>query len=359
MAIDYGMLQRFGERPSLAQDLSHQYGQYLNQQNRLAQLAQQQELQGYQMRGLQRAEERAPIEQARADLAYQQQQEQRQAEASRRQQEAEKLQGFRSTLTPEEQMALDISPKAFFEAKFAKPEKPVFVAELGGYVQPPSREKPAGAFMPVPGVTKKEKEVNWQSVQTDQGIVQVHPQTGQVRSLGIQQPKKTAQAALSPTAQKELFEAEDIAQSSQNVMSLLDEAKKLNEKAYSGVGAKTRAVIRSNIPGESEAANATIALDNLMTGQALESLKATFGGMPTEGERKILLDIQASAEKTPKQRADIMERAKKAAENRLKFSQEKSKKLRSGEYFSPETQTETLQPAEITHPQYPGFSIAR
>lgn len=152
-----------------------------------------------------------------------------------------------------------------------------------------------------------------------------------------QGPKKTP---LSATAQKELFEAEDIATSSENVISLLEEAKKLNSKAYSGYGAKTRAVVRSNIPGESEAADATIALDNLMTGQALESLKSTFGGMPTEGERKILLEIQASAEKTPKQRLEIMERAQKAAQNRMIANRKKAEKLRSGEYFS-ETQQES------------------
>lgn len=348
MPTDYGMIQRFGERPSLAQDLSQQYGQYLDRQNRLAQLAQQQEMQGYQMRGLQRAEERAPIEQQRADLAYQQQQ----AEALRKQQEGAQLQSYIAGLPPEEQLAAKMAPKEYFGAKFVKPKPEDILGEKKLGLQ----EKELAWKMSQP------KEEAWQVVQTDQGIVQVNPKTGQTRPLGLQQPKKAGQAALSPTAQKELFEAEDIAQSSKNVMSLLDEAKKLNEKAYSGIGAKTRAVLRSNIPGESEAANATIALDNLMTGQALESLKATFGGMPTEGERKILLDIQASADKTPAQRADIMNRATRAAEKRLKFSQEKAKKLRSGEYFSPEAQTETPSApvtTEITHPQYPGFSIAR
>lgn len=147
-------------------------------------------------------------------------------------------------------------------------------------------------------------------------------------------------AQLSATAQKELFEAEDVAQSSQNVIASLDEALSINDKAYSGYGAKARAIARSNIPGESEAANATIALDNIMTSQALESLKAVFGGMPTEGERKILLDMQASADKTPAQRKDIINRAKQAAARRMKVNQEKAAKLRSGEYFAPQTQVD-------------------
>lgn len=139
---------------------------------------------------------------------------------------------------------------------------------------------------------------------------------------------------LSATAQKELFEADDVVMSSKNVIGLLDKAAGLNSKAYSGYGATERAKVRSNLPGESEAANATIDLNNIITGQALESLKAIFGGMPTEGERAILMEMQASVEKTPKQRAAILDRAKAAAERRLKFNAEKAKALRAGTYMT-------------------------
>lgn len=146
---------------------------------------------------------------------------------------------------------------------------------------------------------------------------------------------------LSTTAQKELFEADDAVQSSQAVISLLGQAAKLNDIAYSGYGAAERAKIRSNLPGESAEANATIDLNNIITGQALESLKAIFGGMPTEGERAILMDMQASVDKTPKQRAAMIERAKTAAERRLKFNEEKAKGLRDGSYM-----TESAQEAD-------------
>jgi len=135
---------------------------------------------------------------------------------------------------------------------------------------------------------------------------------------------------LSSASEKELFEADDGIQAGKNIVGILKGALDLNDKAYSGYFAKSRAVARSNLPGESEQANATINLDNMMTGQALESLKLVFGGMPTEGERKILLEMQASAEKTPKQRKDIIDRAVKAAENRIIFNTNKAKSLRSG-----------------------------
>ncbi len=154
---------------------------------------------------------------------------------------------------------------------------------------------------------------------------------------------KAKATPLSAAAQKEVFESDEITQASKNAIGMLQEAKKLNSQAYSGYGAKARAVIRSNLPGEDAGANATVDLDNLMTGQALESLKATFGGMPTEGERKILLDIQASADKTPKQRESILQRAIEAAERRVQFNEKKSGSLRDGTYFSPQ-QTQSEQP---------------
>jgi hypothetical protein len=156
-----------------------------------------------------------------------------------------------------------------------------------------------------------------------------------------------AKTQLSSTAQKELFEADEIAKASENVIGMLKDAKGLNDKAYSGVGAKPLAVIRSNLPGfgPSDAADATVNLDNLMTGQALESLKATFGGMPTEGERKILLEMQASADKTPSQRKEILDRAIAAAERRLKFNKSKADALRKGTYFT-EGVVEPQSPAQ-------------
>lgn len=137
---------------------------------------------------------------------------------------------------------------------------------------------------------------------------------------------------LSATAEKELFEADDNIQAAKNVIGILEEALSLNDKAYSGYGAKMRATLRSNLPGESEAANATINLDNMMTGQALESLKMIFGGMPTEGERKILLEMQASADKTTQQRKDIINRAIKLAKTRAVVNTNKANALRSGTY---------------------------
>lgn len=157
-----------------------------------------------------------------------------------------------------------------------------------------------------------------------------------IAELNIQGRKDVAGSKggnLSPTAQKELFEADDAVVSSQNAIGLLNQALDLNKEAYFGPTAKLRAQGVSLLPGESKGANASINLDNLMTGQALETLRATFGGMPTEGERKVLLEMQASLDKTPSQREEILKRAINLAQRRIQVNQEKAKSLRGGTYF--------------------------
>ncbi len=141
-------------------------------------------------------------------------------------------------------------------------------------------------------------------------------------------------APMSVALQKELIDSDDVVQSSKNVVNTLNQALNINKDAYSGWGAKGRAVVASNLPGNYSGADATINLDNMMNGQALESLKSIFGAAPTEGERKILLDLQASADKTPAQRESIIRRSIVAAENRSNYAAKKAKSIRDGNYLS-------------------------
>ena len=139
---------------------------------------------------------------------------------------------------------------------------------------------------------------------------------------------------LSAQEQKELFEAEDIVNASKSVLLNLSKAKEINNKAYSGFAAGARRTIARNIPGvsESEGVTATTEIENLVLSNGLDQLKAIFGGAPTEGERKILLDIQGSINMSPKEREKIWDRAMQAAARRMKSSQEKMDKIRKGAY---------------------------
>jgi hypothetical protein len=64
---------------------------------------------------------------------------------------------------------------------------------------------------------------------------------------------------------------------------------------------------------DSEAQTATADLENIVLGTALTQLKAIFGAAPTEGERKILIDVQGSINKPANTRKAIWQRAQQAA----------------------------------------------
>lgn len=152
---------------------------------------------------------------------------------------------------------------------------------------------------------------------------------------------------LSATETKELFEAEDVINSGKTVMLNLSEAKKLSPKAYEGFGAGARRTVARNIPGVggSEGVVATTDLDALVGQNALDQLKAIFGGAPTEGERRILLDMQGSLSMSDPERQSLYDRAIKAAARRVKMNEDKMKRLKSGAYGRVDTSSDTEEKA--------------
>lgn len=151
----------------------------------------------------------------------------------------------------------------------------------------------------------------------------------------------SSQKSMSPTTQKELFETEDVISSNRAAITNLREALALSAKSYQGVGASGMASIAGNLPDRAaewarvnkEEATNTRLLDNIINAGALDALKATFGGAPTEGERKILIEIQGSVNLPKEQREAIWNRAIAAAERRLAMNMQKAEGLRSGGFF--------------------------
>ena len=76
--------------------------------------------------------------------------------------------------------------------------------------------------------------------------------------------------------------------------------------------------------------------NNLVQQGALSQLKTIFGGNPTEGERAILLELQASSSKPPPIRKKILERAKALANTRLALNQQRADQLRGGDFYKPQ-----------------------
>lgn len=145
-------------------------------------------------------------------------------------------------------------------------------------------------------------------------------------------PREDAQP-LTATDKKAILEADEMVLATQGAIPLIDRALELNDNAYSGPTAGIRGMIAGNLGYEG--GKDTMELDNVVTSQALGQLKAIFGAAPTEGERRILLDIQGSTSQPPEVRKAIFERARQAAQRRLDFYKQRSSELRGGEFYKP------------------------
>ena len=73
-------------------------------------------------------------------------------------------------------------------------------------------------------------------------------------------------------------------------------------------------------------------IDNLLGSQALGSLRAIFGGNPTEGERAILLELQGIGSRSLEERRQIMLRLAEVLEDRKASAQLRLDRILSGAY---------------------------
>lgn len=152
------------------------------------------------------------------------------------------------------------------------------------------------------------------------------------------------QSPLTATDKQAILAADDAVATNSAALGTIDQALAVNEKANAGWGAGARAVVGNNLPdyavpdfvSSPESSQATTEYDNLVQNQALQQLKSIFGGNPTEGERAILMELQASSNKKPAVRKNILERAKAMAERRLQFNQERATQLRGGTFYKPQ-----------------------
>lgn len=159
------------------------------------------------------------------------------------------------------------------------------------------------------------------------------------------------QTPLTATDKKAILEADEAVASTESAIQGLKRAKELSPKAYTGPMADVRGYGASLFGGD--AGEATVELNNVITTNALTQLKAIFGSMPTEGERKILLEVQGSVNLPDKARQAIYDRAIEAANRRLAFNKQRADAMRGGTYYkpqsnqSPQNTSGTIPPAAI------------
>lgn len=151
------------------------------------------------------------------------------------------------------------------------------------------------------------------------------------KSLAARRGGAAGAPNLTNTDKREIYETDELVGANKSAISLLRQARELSDRSLQGPGAGAVASVTS-IFGDTQGEN-TLEFDNLLKQQVLPQLKAIFGGMPTEGERKVLLDLQGSSGLQRNVRNKIIDNALRHAAARLRFNQEKAQGLRTGTYY--------------------------
>lgn len=182
-------------------------------------------------------------------------------------------------------------------------------------------------------VANREKEIKARNLDPKDPRWQSYILTGRL-------PREDAQP-LTATDKKAILEADEGVLAAETAIKALKEAKEISPRALGGVTAPVRTFLGNNLPdillpdviASPQQAQDTASLNNLVVSNALSQLKAIFGGAPTEGERKILLEIQGSVSQPDNVRQEIYSRAASMAEKRLQFNKERASQLRGGDYY--------------------------
>jgi len=159
--------------------------------------------------------------------------------------------------------------------------------------------------------------------------------TGQISSSGRFIPSAAKSGPkLSATAERKVFELQDQIASGADTLISLDEALSLNSQAYEGSLSGWRKTLDQLFASDDPRYVATENFDNINKSGALTSLKTIFGGNPTEGERAILMELQAMSDKPRAVRDGILRRARAAAVRRIDRNKSRIEIMTTGGDYS-------------------------
>lgn len=159
---------------------------------------------------------------------------------------------------------------------------------------------------------------------------------------------KIGKDEVSPTSQKAILEAVESNSGVPLARQYVNEAMALNGKSTEGtIGRWWAQTVDPNLPAgvRSDTAQATRDLSRTMMGNVLGKLKETFGAAPTEGERKILVDVETAMDQTVKDREGILRRALAELDKREKLNNMMLEQLRGKTMFKPQATPSGLSPA--------------
>lgn len=233
---------------------------------------------------------------------------------------------------------------------------------VGGPKRPPAPAGYAydtgGAVAPIPG--GPEDPIAQQRIRVKQALdVGLQPGSAPFKAFVLtgKMPREDAQP-LSATDKKAILEADEAVADNRAAITNLGRAQQLSPQALSGAGAGARSWLGNNLPdwavpdfiASPQQAQATAELSNTVTANALQQLKAIFGGAPTEGERAILLQIQGAADQPRDVREAIYRRAAEMAQRRLDFNKQRADALRGGTYYQQDPNSTAANPTAAPTP---------
>jgi hypothetical protein len=213
------------------------------------------------------------------------------------------------------------------------------------------------------------RQVGVQAVTQPQAVVQGQPQAivgggGETRTVttpggGSVSVTSTQPRSLSAAEMSLKSETEASLQGLRAAEASLREALTISPRAYEGPFASQRAAAAGATNVDPAGAVATRTFNNIMTEQALSQLRAIFGGNPTEGERKVLSDMQASTNMSRAEREALLKRAIDSVQNRVRDSERRLGEVIRGDYGRVQP-TGSVPPAPSSIPALPpGFQVVR
>ena len=150
--------------------------------------------------------------------------------------------------------------------------------------------------------------------------------------MGLQL-RQTESQRLTPAEVKLKTETEDVLSAADSGMKMLAQAYKLNPNTFDAslVDSLQRKALEAAGSKDPKLIN-TRELENLLGEQAISKLKVAFGGNPTEGERKILLDLQGIGAKSIEERARILRNAYASLKGRRERQAARLREINAGTY---------------------------
>lgn len=138
---------------------------------------------------------------------------------------------------------------------------------------------------------------------------------------------------LTPTEMNMVSDARTAVSAADNTINALTQALELADKAFTGSASdRARYAAMREVSPNHPKVLATEQLEQLLTKSALDSMKATFGGNPTEGERAILLTTQGLNASSAGSRRQQIETALNMTKAQKERKERELDEIRSGGY---------------------------